>query len=320
MSPRFQVLLTDRAWPDWSLERRILEGAGADVVEAPDGREETLVALARDCDAIGTCWARVTAAVIAAAPRCRIVARFGIGLDNIDLAAAAARGILVTRVPDYCVEEVADHTLALLLALARNVAFFHRRTKSGEYALNAGPSMRRLSGQTLGLVGFGRIGRAVFQKARGIGMNVVAWSRSGNDDGTGCPMRPLEAVLESSDYVSLHLPLTPTTRGVIDAAALGRMPPHARLINTARGPLVDALALHAALNSGRLGGAALDVFDPEPPDLSHPLFRDERIIATPHAAFVSEESLTELRTRAATQIADALQGRIPENVVPPQPG
>ncbi|MCC7423565.1 MAG: C-terminal binding protein, partial [Planctomycetaceae bacterium] len=243
MSHRFQVLLTDRAWPDWEIERRILNEADADLIEAPDGREETLVRLARDCDAIGTCWARVTANVIAAAPRCRAIARFGIGLDNIDLEAAAARRIVVTRVPDYCVEEVADHTLALLLAINRNIAFFHLRTKRGEYNLKAGPPMRRLSGQTLGLIGFGRIGQAVYRKARGLGMQVIAWTRSGGDSGTGCPMRTFHEVLETSDYLSLHLPLTDETRGLLGDEALQNVRPGAALINTSRGPLID----HAAL-------------------------------------------------------------------------
>lgn len=315
MSHRFQVLLTDRAWPDWEIERRILNEAEADLIEAPDGREETLVRLARDCDAIGTCWARVTANVIAAAPRCRAIARFGIGLDNIDLEAAAGRGIIVTRVPDYCVEEVADHTLALLLAINRNVAFFHLKTKRGEYDLKAGPPMRRLSGQTLGLLGFGRIGQAVYCKARGLGMRVVAWTRSGDDAGTGCPMAAFDEVLATSDYISIHLPLTDSTRGIIGTEALGKMRPTAALINTSRGPLVDHAAIDRAVSEGRLAAVALDVFDPEPPDLAQPLFRRERVIATPHAAFVSEESLIELRTRAARQLADALQGRTPENVV-----
>lgn len=288
-------------------------------MEAPDGAEETLVRLARDCDAIGTCWARVTANVIAAAPRCRAIARFGIGLDNIDLKAAAARGILVTRVPDYCVEEVADHTLALLLALNRNVAFFHLQTKRGEYSLKAGPPMRRLSGQTLGLIGFGRIGQAVYRRARGLGMKVFAWTRSNDDGGTGCLMRAFNEVLETSDYVSLHLPLTDATRGLLGVEALRRLRPTAALINTSRGPLVDHAALERALDEGRLAAAALDVFDIEPPDLSRPLFRNERVIATPHAAFVSEESLIELRTRAARQLADALHGRTPEHVVTARP-
>jgi D-3-phosphoglycerate dehydrogenase len=273
--------------------------------------------LARDVDAIGTCWAHVTEQVIRAAPRCRIVARFGIGLDNISVVTATALGIPVTNVPDYCVSEVSDHALALLLACARKIAFFHARTKAGEYRLAAAPPMKRLARATLGLVGFGRIAQALLPKARAIGMEVVAHSQSSNDQGTGCPMLSLDELLARSDFVSLHLPLTETTHGLLGDRQFERMKPTAYLINTSRGGLVDQQALWRALSSGHIAGAGLDVFDPEPPDLSQPLFRDERVIVTPHAAFVSEESLQDLRTRAACQIAEALQGRRPENVVNP---
>jgi D-3-phosphoglycerate dehydrogenase / 2-oxoglutarate reductase len=318
MSPRFRVLVTDRAWPDCAIERRILGGVGAETVEAPSGDEAVLVDLAQDADAIGTNWAHVTERVIRAAPRCRIVARFGIGLDNISVPTATELGIPVTNVPDYCVSEVSDHALALILACARDIAFFHARTKQGEYRLAAGPPMKRLAGATLGLVGFGRTARALAPKARAIGLSVVAHDIHGNDHGTGCPMLPLDEVLAESDFVSLHLPLDDLTHGIIGEAQLARMKPSAYLINTARGGLVDHAALERAIATGRLAGAGLDVFDPEPPDLSQPLFRHERVIVTPHAAFESAESVQELRTRAAHQIAAALKGLRPENVVNPQ--
>jgi D-3-phosphoglycerate dehydrogenase len=313
MVPR--VLITDRPWENSDVEREVLRPLGAEVIEAPDGEEETLADLACDVDAIATCWANVTERVIAGAARCRIICRMGIGLDNIAIPAATARGIPVTNVPDYCVEEVADHTLALLLAFARNIGFFHLRTKQGAYNLRAASPMRRLSGQTLGLFGLGRIGRRVAEKARGLGLKVIAHTSSGNDHGTGCPMVTLEELLVGSDFVSIHAPLTAATRHVFDAAALARMKPTAVLLNTSRGPLIDPDALRTALRDNRLGGAGLDVFEPEPPDLSDPLYRDERVIVTPHAAFVSEESLLELRTRVARQILACLSGSAPENIV-----
>jgi D-3-phosphoglycerate dehydrogenase len=318
MGPRFRVLITDRAWPDCSIERDVLASVGAQVVEAPECDEGTLIDLARDADAIGTNWAPVTASVIRAASRCRTVARFGIGLDNISVTTATELGIPVTNVPDYCVAEVSDHALALLLAAARNVAFFHARTKSGEYRLGAGPAMRRLSEATLGLIGFGHIARALFPKARALGMTVLAHTRQQDDFGTGCPMVSLDELLERSDFISLHAPLSKTTHHLISRPQLARMKPTALLINTSRGALIDTAALQEALAAGRIAGAALDVFDPEPPDLSDPLYRDERVILTPHAAFVSEESLRELRTRASRQIADALAGVRPANVVNPE--
>lgn len=318
MAARWRVLLTDRAWPDSSIERQILEAIGAEAVESPATDEATLIELAATVDAIGTNWAQVTSRVIEACPNCRIVARFGIGLDNIAVDYATQHGIPVTNVPDYCVTEVAEHTLALLLAAARNVAFFQLRTKAGEYALSAAPPMRRLSGQVLGLVGLGRIGAAVAERAAAFGMQVLAHTASGLSRDPGVQMVSLEELLRASDYVSLHAPLTAATRGLIGAAQLEMMRPTAWLINTSRGPLIDPAALWTALQQNQIAGAALDVFSPEPPDLSLPLYRDERVIVTPHAAFVSLESLADLRQRAATQIAAALTGKRPENVVNPQ--
>jgi len=309
-----RVLITDRPWPDLAIEAREL-GPAATLVDAPDGGEETLCRLAADVDAIATCWAPVTERVLAAASRCRHVARFGIGLDNIDVAAATRLGMLVTNVPDYCVEEVSDHALALLLALARNVGWFHLATKNGEYRLSAAPPMRRLAGQTLGLLGLGRIGSLTARKAAALGLRVVAQTASGSDHGTGVPIVSFERLLADSDFLSLHAPLTPETRRIIDAAALRQMRPTAFLVNTSRGGLVDAAALWEALQANRLAGAALDVFDPEPPDLAQPLYRDPRVIVTPHAAFVSEEAVIDLRTRVARQLREALSGRRPENVI-----
>ena len=318
MTAPHRVLFTDLPWGDAGIERAALSRIGADVVEAPDGDEATLLDLAHDASAIATCWAQVTERVIRSAPECRLVARMGIGLDNIAIAAATERGIPVTNVPDYCVEEVAEHALALLLALARNVAFFHLRTKQGQYDLQAAPAMRRLSTQTLGLFGLGRIGHTVASKARALGLTVIAHTASGNDHGSGCTMVSFDSLLARSDYLSLHAPLTDRTRHRFDAAAFVRMKPTACLINTSRGALVDEQALHQALLSGGLAGAALDVFEHEPADLTQPLYRDERVIVTPHAAFVSIESLIELRTRVAAQIAAALAGEKPQNVVNPE--
>ena len=286
--------------------------------KSPSGDEATLVALARESDAIGTNWAHVTDKVIRAVPQCRIIARFGIGLDNICIKTATELGIPVTNVPDYCVSEVSDHALALILACARNIAFFQLRTKAGEYQLSAGRPMHRLQGATLGLVGFGRIARELYPKARAIGFNVIAHSQHADSHGTECPMVPFEELLRRSDFISLHAPLTDATHHLFGDRQFEQMKPAAFLINTSRGGLIDHAALWRAISSGRLAGAALDVFDPEPPDLSLPLFRDERVIVTPHAAFTSEESLQDLRSRAAHQIAEALQGRRPENVVNPQ--
>jgi D-3-phosphoglycerate dehydrogenase / 2-oxoglutarate reductase len=318
MQPRFRILITDRAWPDTSIEQDVLSRVDAEIVEPASTDEAALVAAAFQVDAIATNWSHVTGAVIRASDRCRIVSRFGIGVDNIAVDVATELKIPVTNCPDYCVSEVSDHALGLLLACARRIGFFHLRTKQGEYQLSAARGIQRIAGQTLGLIGLGHIGRALVPKARALGLEVIAHTTSGNDYGTGVRMVSLDELLASSDYISLHAPLTDRTRGLFSPERFAQMRPTAFLINTSRGGLVDHNALHVALEKNQLAGAALDVFDPEPPDLSRPLFRDERVIVTPHAAFVSEQALRQMRRQAIEQVVAALEGRRPQNVLNPQ--
>lgn len=315
---RFKVLLTDYAWPDVEIERSVLAAADAELIVAEHQDAESLARLAQGADAIMTNWAKVPGSVIEAAPKCRIVARLGIGLDNIDVASATSRGIPVTNVPDYCLIEVAEHALALVLALGRKVGHYHLATKQGRYELQSGPPLRRIEGQTLGIVGLGAIGRRLAEKALGIGLRVLANNRSGRADLAGVRMVELNELLGSSDYVSLHVPLTAATQHLIGRIELAKMKPTAYLINTARGGVLDHAALAAALAAGELAGAALDVQEPEPPDLSQPPYNDPRVIVTPHAAFYSEESVNDLRRRVAEQVAARLRGEIPENVVNPE--
>jgi D-3-phosphoglycerate dehydrogenase len=312
---KFKVLLTDYAWPDLDIERQTLAEVDAELIVAPDGETKTLVSLAADADAIMTNWATVPAEVIDAAPQCRIVARLGIGLDNIDVAAATRHGMMVTNIPDYCLIEVSEHALALLLGLARKVAFYHHESKSGRYDLKAGPPLRRIEGQTLGIVGLGNIGTALAGKATALGLKVLATDPVRRTAPDGVTLCDLDALLSASDYVTLHVPLTPKTRHLIGREQLARMKPSAYLINTARGGLVDSEALAAALAAGQLAGAGLDVQDTEPPDLSRPPWTDPRVIVTPHSAFASEESLDDLRTRTARQVAACLSGAEVAHVV-----
>lgn len=313
--PRYQVLLTDYAWPDLDIERATLAAVGAELVVAERTDAATLAALAAEADAIMTTWARVPAEVLTAAKHCRIVARLGIGLDNIDVDFATRQGMLVTNVPDYCLKEVAEHTLALILALGRKVAFYHQQTKSGGYDLAAGPALRRLEGQTVGIVGLGNIGRQVAAKAASLGFRVIATTRRAANIPPNIECLPLDALLVQSDFVSLHVPSTAETSHFMGAAELAHMKPTAYLINTSRGAVLDEQALAEALAAGRLAGAALDVQQQEPPDLSRPPFDDPRVIVTPHAAFYSLEAVAELRRRASRQVADVLSGKTPENVV-----
>jgi D-3-phosphoglycerate dehydrogenase len=318
--PKFKVLQTDYAWPDTEIERRILAQGDCELIVADKSKTdaESLAQLAAPCDGIMTNWAKVPGSVIGAAPNCRIVARLGIGLDNIDVDYCTKHKIVVTNVPDYCLVEVAEHALASIYALGRKIGFYHHATKAGRYELQAGPKLRRMEGQTVGIVGFGAIGQCLAKKLLPLGFKVLAFNRSRKDQMDGVEYRDLPELLRESDYVSLHVPGTPQTKHLMGAEQFKLMKPTAYLINTARGAVVDEAALADALAAGELAGAALDVQQQEPCDLSKRPFNDQRVIVTPHAAFVSEESLANLRERTARQVVDRLQGRVPENVRNPE--
>lgn len=309
-----RALYTDYPWADTTLEQTILAEADCELVDASPGDEGTLARLAVDCDTIITCWAPVTAKVLDAATHCRHVARTGIGLDNIDVARASERGMVVTNVPDYCVPEVAEHTLALLLALARKIHVYHQHSQAGEYNIHVGVPMERLEDQTVGIIGLGQIGKLFAQKCVALGLRVLGTNRS-QQVPEGVEWRPLDELLAESDYVVLLCPLTGETQNLMSHEQFARMKPSAFLINTSRGGLVDHDALAQALDEGQLAGAGLDVQVPEPPDMSQAPYNDPRVIVTPHAAFLSTRAVEELRTRVARQVVDFLQGRTPENII-----
>ena len=319
-----RILITDFVWPSTAPEREVLAaglGDGVEVVEAPDGAEETLAALAVDCDAIMTCFAQVTPAVVRAAERCRCISRYGVGVDNIAVDVATKLGIPVTYVPDYCVDEVSDHVMALLLTWNRQVGFYDGIAKAGRWEGTPSPHpLTRLRGQTIGVVGFGRIGRAVADKARAFGLSVLAYDpylAADADLPDGVAAASLDDLLAASDYVTVHTPLNQETRGLIGARAFGLMRASAYLINCARGPIVDEPALYAALRNGSIAGAGLDVMESASPPADHPMFALDNVIITPHVAFLSQQSVLELEVRTAKATVDVLQGRMPEFLVNP---
>jgi D-3-phosphoglycerate dehydrogenase / 2-oxoglutarate reductase len=317
---QFRVLITDYAWPTLAVEQAVLAGLDVELLVAQSGEEAELVALAPTADAILTCWRQVTPAVLAAAPRCRIVSRYGIGLDNIAVDQASELGILVTNVPDFCLDEVSDHVLALILAWARRVVPFAQATRSGNWDLQIGRSIPRLRGQTLGLVGYGKLAQAVVPKALALGLKIIAHTpriAANALDPFGIATQDLDFLLHESDYVSLHVPLTTATRHLIDAQRLRQMKPTALLINTARGAVIDEAALLTALQEGWITGAALDVLAQEPPPVNHPLLELENVLITPHAAFYSTSAIAELAQRATEQVVQVLRGEIPRNLVNP---
>jgi D-3-phosphoglycerate dehydrogenase / 2-oxoglutarate reductase len=311
------VVITDHTWPTIAIERAVLGRVGASVREPRSNDEPELIELARDAEAILTCFTPVTARMIESAPRLRVVARFGIGVDNIDVDAATRRDIPVTNVPVYCLDEVAEHVIALTVSLRRRTLVFDRAVREGNWSLHTGMPMHRLSGQTLGILGYGRIGAAVAARARGLGMHVIAHDptiRAGNVV-DGVEAVDLAGLATRSDVLTLHAPLAASTRGIVDAGFLAQMKPSAVLINAARGPLVDQDALAAALHAGAIAGAGLDVFDPERLAPDHPLLSAPNVVLTPHVAFYSEESIHELRHQAAGAVAAILDGRTPASVV-----
>jgi D-3-phosphoglycerate dehydrogenase / 2-oxoglutarate reductase len=315
------VLVTDYTWPSTEPEANVLAEVGAKLLIAQTGSEEELLALVSEAEGILTCFKKVSAEVIRAGKKLQVVGRYGIGVDNIAVDEATRLGIPVTNVPAYCLDEVAEHVLALLLASARKVSAFNTAVHGGNWSLRTGTPIYRVRGRTLGIIGFGKIGQTLAEKARGLGLRILAYDPYLNDEAVkrsdAMPVS-LDTLLEQADFVSLHTPLTPETRGLLNLDRLRRMKPTAFVINTARGGLIVTDALVQALQEGWIAGAALDVFDPEPLPADHPLLALPNVIATPHVAFYSEESVRELEVQAASNVAAVLSGRRPASVVNPQ--
>src|SRR5215475_8500228 len=291
-----KVVLTDYVWDSLDVEKRTLEGL-ADLVALKTKTPAEFLPEAADCDALLNTYAGpITAEAMAKMPKCRIIARYGIGVDTIDLDAATRAGIIVTNNPTYCVEEVAEHTMALLLACARKVAFYDRRVRAGEWAVPPGKPMFRLVGRTLGLVGFGNIARQVAVRAAAFGMRVLFVDPNVKEGQFQAPGKRVELaeLLREADFVSLHPPLVAETRKMINDATLVQMKPTAFLINCARGTI-----------------------DPEPLPNPHPLRDRDNVVFAPHAAWYSEQAMVGLQAGAPNEVRRVLSGEWPVNVVNP---
>jgi len=323
-----KVVITDCEHGFIDPEREILNAIGADVVLHRCRTEQDVAGAAADADGLMVGYAPVTARVLDAAPRCRVVSRYGIGMDMVDIPAATERGVVVTNVPDYCLDDVADHAMALVLCLARKLTQLDRAVRDGTAVkdgqwntLGLVRPVRRLGQQTLGIVGLGQIGRRVAQRARAFGMRVIAAPDPAvspeQADGLGVTMLPLEGMLAEADFVTLHCPLTPDTRGLINTRTIAMMKPTAVIVNTSRGPLVAEAALVEALRSGRLAGAGLDVYEREPLAPHSPLSALPNVVLTSHAAWYSEEAIRDSKVKAAQAVADVLQGRVPRYILNP---
>lgn len=316
---KYKIFVTDTLWPDLEIERKILENANAEITLSHGGSPKDVCREGADYDAVIMNKLPMTRENMRFLKKCRIIVRLGIGVDEVDVDAATERGIIVCNVPDYCQSESADHTMALALMLSRKMHILCNQTKAGGWDASVATHVPRNYGKIFAIVGCGSTGRMVAERAQAFGMRVVA------ED----PYLPdsvfvsndikryysLEEMLSVADFVSLHLPLTPRTEEIINARTLSYMKPNAYLINIARGALINEDDLYDALSSGRIAGAALDVLRCEPPSGLNKLIALPNVIATPHAAWNSEEALPELRTKAATEIALFLKGRRPCYVV-----
>ena len=309
--PHTIIAITDSPFPSLEPAKRKLARLDPEYRVAKSSSANDILAVARDADAILVTYAKLPGELIRQLTRCKAIGRFGLGVDNIDLAAAKALGIAVNYVPDYCLREVSDHAMALLLALARKVTLANKLVQFGRWEVPPLVPLRRLEGQVLGLIGFGNIPRVLAPKAKAFGLKVLAhdpYVAKETLNAAGVEGVSFDNLLARADFISVHVPFLPATRGLMNAAAFAKMKKGACLINTARGPLVDEAALVTALDSGHLGGAALDVVTTEPLPKDSVLLGRDNVILTPHTAFYSVEALEELQSKCANDVARVLSG------------
>ena len=315
-----KVIITDHRFPDVEQERRAVEAAGGKLVVAQTVDEQELSELCKDADGVLTVRAPITKRVIEAMERCRIIVRYGIGVDSIDIPAATARGIMVANVPDYCVDEVSDQALTLLLMLSRRMIPAISLAREERWEISKMPATHRLRGQTCGLAGCGKIGSLLAGKAAALGMRILIYDPYLKESRTreiGAELVSLDALLGRSDFISLHMPLNDETHHLFGEASFEKMRSTACIINTARGGLIDEAALLAALDSGKISGAGLDVLESEtaftPTGIA--LVNHSKVIVTPHTAWLSVEARETLQARAIAQAIACLKGETPYGLI-----
>lgn len=316
--PRHTVAVTDHLFLSMDDEARMFRGMDTELVIGQCKAEDDVIALCRNADAILNTYARMTPRVIESLERCKVIVRFGIGYDNVDVDTATRRGVMVANTTQYCIDEVADQAMAMLLACARGLFPAGRIARDGTWELGKMPVLRRLRGQTLGLVGIGQIGKAVATRAHGFGLKVLACDPLVDEAAArelGAELADLDTLLAASDYVSVHVPLMPATEGMMNAGVFVKMKPTAFLINVARGRIVNQADLVAALRQGDIAGAALDVLEREPPEPGDAITSLDNVILTPHSAWFSEEARADMRRRAVGQVVSVLQGELPYSLI-----
>jgi len=311
---RPKVVITDCDHGSIEEERAVFSKFGADLDLAQIADEEEIVARCHDADGLINQYASLTGRVLERLPQCKVVSRYGVGVDGIDLSAATGLGIIVANVPDYCIDEVSDHTLALFLSWARKVILLDRSIRSGIWDFRAAIPIHRLKAMTYGIVGCGRIGQGVARRVSSFGLRVIGYDPY-LTEAEGIQLVPFERLLVESDFISIHCPLTESTHHLFGRDQFQRMERKPLVMNLSRGAVVDEAALIEALERGWIGGAALDVLEKEPPNTKNPLMRRDNVILTPHIGFYSEESKSELKRRAAENVSSVLMGKLPSSVV-----
>ena len=305
------IAVTDSVFPSLDPAKAALAKLEPTFRMSKSAGADDILAVARDADAVLVTYAKLSGDLIRQLTRCKAIGRFGLGVDNIDLPAAKEKGIAVNYVPDYCIREVSDHAMAMLLALIRKIPLSNKLVQGGRWEMPAVVPIRRIEGTVLGLVGFGNIPRLVAPKAQAFGMKVIAYDPYAKPElfkAANVESVDFDTLLKTSDYISVHAPLLPATRGLMNADAFAKMKKGAYLVNTARGPLIDEPALVAALDKGQIGGAALDVVAAEPLARDSPLLGRDNVIVSPHTAFYSIEALDELQSKCASDVARVLSG------------
>ena len=309
-----KVVITDYQYDAISQEEAIVRGAGFELVSRQKSTPEQVLEITRDADAIITQYCNIDKTVIDQLEHCKIIIKYGIGINNIDADAASAKGIYVCNVPDYGIDEVSNHAIALLFALNKKLPVITDALKGGDWGYSSIVPLRRLAGSTLGLVGFGRIPQAVARKMSGFGVRTIAYDPYCSAERMavmGVEKVEIDTLIRESDNISIHCPYTPDTHHMFNAAAFASMKDSAFLINTARGPIIDEQALLEALKAGAIAGAGLDVFESEPITPEHPLLQLPNVIATPHCAWYSEEAIRVLQRSVAEEVVRVLQGNPP---------
>jgi len=312
---RYQVVITDCDHGSIEEEKKVFGRIGAELVLAQVQQEGDLIRACRGADGLLNQYALLTRRVLESLPKCKVISRYGVGVDPVDLRAATDLGIIVANVPDYCMDEVADQTLSLLLALLRKTAFFDRKVKSGHWDFRSGLPIRRIRGKVLGLVGCGKIGLEVAVRISSFGVRVIAFDPYVEKGPEGIELKDFDSILKESDVISIHCPLNDSTFHLIGEREFEKMAKRPIVLNTSRGPIMDEKALIQALEKGLVSGAGLDVLEKEPPDPGSPLVRMENVIFSPHIGFYSEESISELKRRTAENVLDVLLAKWPRSVV-----